>query len=203
MDNEFSKYELYVSSDSIYCYKGTSVLKNKLGIKEITKLRKAETEISFLRLESLAINKMNGRFTINHLKSIHQYLFQDIYRFAGDFRKEQIGKSGTWFYPPQEIQKQLIGLFKEIKEFIILKTNDDDFFFDRLAYFMAEINAIHPFREGNGRTIREFIRQLALFKGYLLDWSKCDKDEIMTASILSFDDYVKLFDILKRCCEKM
>lgn len=65
--------------------------------------------------------------------------------------------------------------------------------------YMAELNAIHPFREGNGRTVREFIRQLALFNSYELDWSLCEKDDVLEASILSYDDYTALEPILNQC----
>lgn len=70
MASEFNKYELYTSVESKYCYKETSILKNKLGTKDFDKLKEAEIELSFLRLESLTIKNITGKFTVNQLKSL-------------------------------------------------------------------------------------------------------------------------------------
>jgi cell filamentation protein len=72
-------------------------------------------------------------------------------------------------------------------------------FIERMAYYMGEINALHPFREGNGRTAREFFRQLSLNANYVLDFGKVNKDELLTADIEAFDGkYEKLIKILDK-----
>ena len=83
----------------------------------------------------------------------------------------------------------------------MLKETDREKVFDNLAYVMAELNIIHPFREGNGRSIREFIRIMAKRMGYDINWGNVDKDEILEASILSVDNYRVLVDIIKASTE--
>ncbi|MGN0602885.1 MAG: Fic/DOC family protein, partial [Oscillospiraceae bacterium] len=90
-------------------------------------------------------------------------------------------------------------LLEKLKYEKYLRGMDNEHFVDRVAYYMAELNAIHPFREGNGRTIREFIRQLCLYNGYVLNWSICSKDEVLEASIVSYDDYTALIPIITKC----
>ena len=81
----------------------------------------------------------------------------------------------------------------------MLKETDEDKVFDSLAYVMAERNITRPFREGNGRTIREFIRLMTKRMGYDLNWGNVDKEELLEASIFSVDDYKVLVKILKDC----
>ena len=66
---------------------------------------------------------------------------------------------------------------------------------------MAELNIIHPFREGNGCSIREFIRLMAKRMGYDLNLGNVDKEELLEASILSVGDYKVLIDVLKRALD--
>ena len=74
-------------------------------------------------------------------------------------------------------------------------------FLDRLAFVMAELNIIHPFREGNGRALREFIRELALHNGYLLNWGRADRETILQTAASSVDDYTALIPLLAQCLE--
>lgn len=203
MSSDFSKYELYTSCKSVYCYENSNVLINKLDIHDNLILKNAETEITIFKLKLLAENNVTGRFTPTHLKNIHKFIFEDIYPFAGKYRTEQIGKSNTWFYPPNIINESVKKLLNNLKVEKNLRNLHRIDFVDRLSYYMAELNVIHPFREGNGRTNREFIRQLALFNGYELDWSLCDKEDILEASILSYDDYTVLESILSQCLSQL
>ncbi len=192
----FGKYDVYTTVESVYCYRGTKILRNKLGIKDESTLKAAENEIVSVKQYSLLINPIKGRFTKNHLYSIHRYLFGDIYSFAGHTRLEQISKGNTTFYPPAVIDKELKKAFDYIKSCHRLTDFKDKEFFDALARVMAELNFTHPFREGNGRAIREFIRVLALHNGYMIDWSLANHNDILEASFLSVDDYRALIPIL-------
>ena len=131
--------------------------------------------------------------------NIHKFIFEDIYSFAGKIRREQISKADTMFYPPNLIDRELDKVFAKIKEKNMLRETDEEKVFDNLAYVMAELNIIHPFREGNGRSIREFIRLMAKRMGYDLNWGNVDREELLEASILSVDDYKVLIGILKNC----
>ena len=166
----FSKYELYSTAQSLYCYPDTNVLRNRLNIKDAAALKEAEEEITALKQYALLQQPISGRFTKTHLCRIHRFLFEDIYAFAGHLRREQIGKADTWFYPPAMIDQALQKICGLIRKEAYWTNVQEPIFLDRLAFVMAELNIIHPFREGNGRAIREFIRELALHNGYLLNW---------------------------------
>ncbi len=195
----FSKYDVYTTTQSIYCYPDSNVLKNKLNIRDNKLLKTAEEEITLIKQMELLKNPIKGNFSKAHFMNIHKFIFEDIYSFAGKIRREQISKADTIFYPPNLIDRELDKVFARIKEKNMLKETDKEKVFDNLAYVMAELNIIHPFREGNGRTIREFIRLMAKRMGYDLNWGNADKEELLEASILSVDDYRVLIRILEAC----
>ncbi len=197
----FSKYDVYTTTQSIYCYPGTNVLKNKLNIKDNKLLKTAEEEITLIKQMELLKNPIKGNFSKSHLMNIHRFIFEDIYPFAGKIRREQISKANTMFYPPNLIDRELGKVFSKIKEENMLKESDEEKIFDNLAYVMAELNIIHPFREGNGRSIREFIRLMAKRMGYDLNWGNVGKEELLEASILSVDNYKVLIGILETCVD--
>ncbi len=195
----FSKYDVYTTTQSIYCYPGSNVLKNKLNVRDNALLKTAEEEITLIKQMELLKNPIRGNFSKAHLMNIHRFIFEDIYTFAGKIRREQISKADKMFYPPNLINRELDRVFSKIKEKNMLRETDEEKIFDNLAYVMAELNIIHPFREGNGRTIREFIRLMAKRMGYNLNWGNVDKEELLDASILSVDNYRVLVDVIKGC----
>lgn len=197
----FSKYDVYTTTQSIYCYPDSNVLKNKLNIRDNKLLKTAEEEITLIKQMELLKNPIKGNFSKAHLMNIHKFIFEDIYSFAGKIRREQISKADTMFYPPNLIDRELDKVFAKIKEKNMMKETDEEKIFDNLAYVMAELNIIHPFREGNGRSIREFIRLMAKRMGYDLNWGNVDKEELLKASILSVDNYKVLIRILGTCVD--
>ena len=194
----FSKYEVYTTTQSIYCYPNSNVLKNKLNITDNSILKTAEEEITLIKQMELLKNPIGGNFTKAHLMNIHKFIFEDIYSFAGKIRREQISKADTMFYPPNLIDRELNKVFAKIKEKNMLRESDKEKAFDNLAYVMAELNIIHPFREGNGRSIREFIRLMAKRMGYDINWGNIDREELLSASIQSVYDYKVLVNVLKK-----
>ena len=197
----FSKYDVYTTTQSIYCYPDSNVLKNKLNIRDNKLLKTAEEEITLIKQMELLKNPIKGNFSKAHLMNIHKFIFEDIYSFAGKIRREQISKADTMFYPPNLIDRELDKVFVKIKEKNMLKETDEEKVYDNLAYVMAELNIIHPFSEGNGRSIREFIRLMAKRMGYELNWGNVDKKELLEASILSIDNYKVLIGILASCVD--
>ena len=183
----FSRYNHEEIIHSIYSYPDCDILINKLGIKEEKVLIALEEDLTNQRLAELANEPLKGRFGISHLKNIHKYIFQDIYPFAGKFREEDIWKGDTFFCKSQFIYQALDKLFSKLKtERFPVNINTNDFA-KLIAFYMSEMNMIHPFREGNGRVIREFIRCLALKHDYIIDWSLVDHQELLKASIISVD----------------
>ena len=197
----FSKYDVYTTTQSIYCYPDSNILKNKLNIRDNKLLKTAEEEITLIKQMELLKNPIKGNFSKAHLMNIHKFIFEDIYSFAGKIRREQISKADTMFYPPNLIDRELDKVFTKIKEKNMLKETDEEKIFDNLAYVMAELNIIHPVREGNGRSIREFIRLMAKRMGYDLNWGNVDKEELLEASILSVDNYKVLIRVFEACVD--
>ena len=197
----FSKYEVYTTTQSLYCYPETDILKNKLNIRDYELLKKAEEDITAIKQFEMLKNPVKGNFTKSHLMNIHKFIFEDVYFFAGKLRKEQISKANTVFYPPELIDRELDRVFKRIISANMVREISEEKIFNNLSYVMAELNIIHPFREGNGRAIREFVRLMAKRCGYTLNWGLADKDDILKASILSVDNYKYLVELLKMMVE--
>ena len=142
--------DLYESRNSIYCYKDTNVLINKLNIKDQDKLNKKDSNISAVKMFELRQNKSIGNFDIKHFISIHKYIFEDLYEFAGLFRTENIAKGNFSFAEWNYIEDELNRILKELAEEEYLQNLSKKDLANRLAYYMSELNVLHPFREGNG-----------------------------------------------------
>lgn len=193
------KADLYEARNSIYCYEGTNVLKNKLDIRNNSTLQRAENKIVLAKLFELRKNKMIGNFDIDHFVGIHRYLFEDIYPFAGKFRNENIAKGFFSFAEWEFIDEQLESLLEKLNAQNNLKGENEQQLIKDLAYYMSELNVLHPFREGNGRTIREFIRELAYINGYVLDMQHITSKDMLDACIKSVIDTSDLEDVLTKC----
>ncbi len=162
-------------------------MRNKLGITDANELESHIARLSFIRVVELEEKPIVGRFDIAHLRLIHRHIFQDIFPWAGDFREVTTSRTNSFgFPPPQFILPSLETLFTALKAESHLKGLDPDRFAQRAGHYLGEINAIHPFREGNGRTQREFLRCLALHAGYPLAWAALTPEENNEASRVSF-----------------
>ncbi|WP_408956133.1 Fic/DOC family protein [Natroniella sp. ANB-PHB2] len=188
----------YGSDNSKYCYPNTDVLINKLNIKDKELLEEADSLYSAQRLLELQAEPIPGDFDLEHLKKIHYYIFQDLYEFAGKIREEDIIKGNTHFAKSQYIVPNAIKLFKELKEENFLLETTINEFAERTSYYMAELNIIHPFRDGNGRCIREFIRCLALKCDYKLKWNSINRGELFNASVKSVFNTEPLSKCIKK-----
>ena len=199
----FSKYEVYTTVQSMYCYQDTDVLINKLNIHEKVELKKAEEEFTAIKQLVLLQEPIRGRFTKTHLLRIHRFLFEDVYPFAGHIRKEQISKGDTMFYPPHLIERELERVFRNIHAKELLAEKNQKKQIQNLSQVMAELNMIHPFREGNGRSIRELIRCMALKYELHINWGNIDRETLIRAAIAAVDDDMAFCDVLTQCIEEM
>lgn len=189
-------------SDKIYCYPGSDVLKNRMGIQDMEQLRQMEKRLTMLRILELVDKPIRGKFDLKHLQSIHKYIFQDIYEWAGEIRKVDIAK-GNMFCNAKFIESQAEEIFGKLRAENYLKGLGGKELSVRLAYYFSEINALHPFREGNGRSQREFIRTLTLHNGYVINFGKVSGEEMLKASEQSFlCDYEKMEELFERCIRK-
>lgn len=174
---------MYQAEDDPYCYPGTTVLKNKLGLRTQAELNAFEAEITAQRAnEPLPA----GRLGYSHYKAIHRHLFQDVYAWSGKVRTVRIGKEGSWFCYPEYIDREMKKLFAGLAKAKKFKGLDARKFAAKATHFLTELNAIHPFREGNGRTQLSFLTLLAEQAGHPLNLDKLDPKEILAATVRSF-----------------
>lgn len=171
-----------------YVYPGTTVLRNKLNIKDDKELKIKERGLTTSRIEEFSIKELPKEFDFEYLKSIHKYIFQDIYEWAGEVRKGDISKGNSLFCKAVYIESYASDIFKNLKNKKYFKDiKDKKILSEKLAETFSDINALHPFREGNGRTQREYIRSLAKYNGYELSFTNISKQEMIELSSLSLE----------------
>ncbi len=108
-----------------------------------------------------------GQLSVTHYKRLHYHLFQDVYSWAGKFRTVRISKKDSMFCYPENISGEMNILFDKLRQEKHLKSLELKIFAHKAAHFLAELNAIHPFREGNGRTQLAFLTILASQAGHI------------------------------------
>jgi cell filamentation protein len=160
----------------------TGVLRNKLGLSTAADLEAAEREITHAALILLKETPVRPAYDLAHLCEVHRRVFGDIYDWAGQVRTVAIAK-GTMFCLPQYIEPSATEIFRQLRSENFLRGLERDPFIARLTYYLGEVNAVHPFREGNGRTQRAFFEQLADDAGFPLAWQRLDADRNIAASV--------------------
>lgn len=182
-------------------YPGTNVLKNLRGLTDPELLERFEARQTHRRIAELIDTPAPGRFDIAHLKAIHRYIFQDVYEWAGQFRAVNISKGGHLFGLAAFLEPALRRTLEKLATENYLADLDASMFAGRAAYYLGELNAAHPFREGNGRTQREFIREVGLKAGHYIDWRATTGEEMTEASRLSHvsGDSSLLARLLRAC----
>lgn len=193
---------MYDSINSKYTYPGTSVIKNKLNIKDEKKLEEYERQMVAFKLATIRNHKTPEKFDLARLKFIHDYLFCDVYEFAGKFRDENITKDNFMFAQFEYIEENLNDILNKI-DVEKLKEMSFEEKIKKISYYMTELNVLHPFREGNGRTIREFIRQLLNELGLDIDFSKIEYEEIIRVSKFAVIDDTEQIELLKKSVVKL
>jgi cell filamentation protein len=178
----FEGYQAFVDP---YVYKGTVVLKNRIGTRNLSTLESFEVEMSTLRAEEPL---PEGRMGPTHYRKVHRHLFQDVYRWAGRYRTVRIAKNGNVFCYPEYIENEMNRLFERLKRDDYLRRRDFEGFVGDAARFLADLNAIHPFREGNGRSQLAFLHLLALRAGYPLRLAQVQRATFLPAMVASFSD---------------
>ena len=173
----------YETVDDPACYPGTDTLINLPDLRDAEEL--AEFEIVRVGLRSFDVPPMND-FDPADYRELHRHLFGDVYGWAGEYRTIRTGKGGNWFAFPEYITNEMERLFKRLDAPEFLPGSDPDEFIIQAADFLADLNAIHPFREGNGRTQLIFLRQLGLRAGHPFRSESVEAEEFLRAMIESF-----------------
>jgi cell filamentation protein len=186
---------MYDAIDDPYTYENSTVLINKLDLREQAELDAFEAEISNARADEPL---PEGNLDFTHYKAVHHHLFQDVYEWAGMARTVRMSKGGNSFCFPENIETQATKLFGELQADDFLQGLDGPAFADKAAHFLAELNTIHAFREGNGRSQLTFFILLADYAGHLIDLDKLDPHKMLDAMIASFDgEKAKLTNVIK------
>ncbi len=196
--SSLSTEEFFGSEDEMSSYPGTRCLVNYFGIKEKPKLRSVDKMISSIRTAELLRKPLDMPFSFEHLVAIHSHLFGDIYPSAGMIRTSS-SKKHREYCQPDYIIPSAEKLFDNLRNSRYLRGIDDlDDFVNELAYYMGEVEALHPFLDGNGRTTRLFFNLLSLSAGYLIGWGSADPDHFLEANVAALDgDYQALIDVLE------
>jgi cell filamentation protein, protein adenylyltransferase len=159
------------------------VLKNKLGLRK-------QAELSAFEALSVAVRAEEplptGRLSSTHYCAVHRHLFQDVYGWAGRYRTVRMTKDRSPFCFPENIAGEMRALFARLHGADLLRGKEAKAFAEEAAAFLAYLNAIHPFREGNGRTQLTFTALLAAEAGHPLELSRLDPARFLQAMIASF-----------------
>lgn len=161
---------------------GTDVLQNKFGLRDQGDLSKKEQIITVVKLKDVP----DGDFSLEHLQAIHKHLFGDIYSWAGELRDVPVSKGNSLFARPQFIDQELRKVTSSVDP-EALKGLGRKEFSGEITHLISELNAVHPFLEGNGRTIRAYARKLCEAAGYHLSIERIRSTFWNKASIQAFN----------------
>lgn len=162
----------------------SKVLRNKLGIEDQRALTDAENDLLEIRLAELRErpNLVQRTYDLSHLQALHRHLFQDVYEWAGELRTVGIAKGGgESFVPPLNIELPVKHAVQRIRESDFLRSLRTEDVPREIAYLYDYLNFAHPFREGNGRTQREFFSQLLSVAAFDLDWMLIERAQLYDA----------------------
>ncbi|MCK9191730.1 MAG: Fic family protein [Sphaerochaetaceae bacterium] len=188
----------YKASDLDYSfYPGTRCLSNYFSIKDREELRRVVIYLSSMRAAEFLLEPIDGPYSLEHLQQIHEHLFGDVYPSAGVIRTKTAAKR-TEFCLPEYIEVAGKEIFDRLAKEHFLRKLDREQFIGDLAYYMGEIEALHPFRTGNAPTARLFFIILTQNAGWQVEWSEADPDGFLEADICAIDgDYQPLIDVLE------
>lgn len=175
--------EGYDAFDDPYAYPGTTVLKNRLDIRDQNTLEAFEIEISTLRAEEPL---PEGIFDATHYCGVHYHLFQDVYEWAGQYRTVRTSKGGNVFCYSEHIPTRMNALFEELRGGEVFVNRNTDEFVQVITHFLGELNAIHSFREGNGRAQMSFIGLIGATFDHPFTFERLNRATFLPAMIASF-----------------
>ena len=183
-----------------YVYPDSNTLRNRLGIRKQRELDRVERH---LVLDRIAEGVPRGSFDLSHLRAVHRHLFQDLYDWAGELRTVEIFKGGNQFQFRQYIPTGMADVHRRLTRAKFLQRLPANEFAREAGVIIGDINYIHPFREGNGRTQAQYLKQLAEQAGHPLDLRRIDPKSWIEASKASHSaDYNLMADTIRRAIVK-
>lgn len=170
---------------------GSEVLRNLLGVEDSQVLADAENDLVEFRTAELREqpDRVRRTFDLLHLQALHRQLFQDVYEWAGDLRTVGLAKGGgESFAPPDDLWRPVDHVVQRIRESDYLRGLAEDRIAYEVAYLYDYLNFAHPFREGNGRTQREFFGQLLAESKRSFDWQLIEMSQLHNACHVARND---------------
>ena len=159
------------------------VLINKLGLTDTQTLNVIELRIASLEVDRILKEPLPSSFDLAYHRHLHFQIFHQVYPWAGELRKVDIGKGETLFLPHTQIETEATRLFSDLASDGFLKDFSHEDFCQKAGEYLVRLNHIHPFREGNGRSQRLLISRLAQHAGIQMDWSAVSNESMKRACI--------------------
>ncbi|MCT9819304.1 Fic family protein [Microbacterium sp. W1N] len=192
------------SADDLYTDPASGVFHNKLRLTDPRQLAEAERRFSFARRIELVDAPVAQTFDMAHLRALHHHLFQDMYPWAGEVRKVEISKGQSQFHAASMMDTAAEHTFGKLAASGLISdmSLDDETFVRLAADVLADLNYMHPFREGNGRTQRAFLDDVAAVSRRVLAWRNVSAAENTRASELAHSTAsgAPFIDMIRRAC---
>jgi cell filamentation protein len=181
----------------------SGVLHNLLRITDGAELRQVEASLTASRIYDLIREPISGAYDLVHLQVFHQHIFQDVYDWAGELRTVLLGRGTALFSRPEHLRADADELFSWLARTDHLRGRSRAEFVDGLTELHSDLNALHPFRDGNGRAQRAFLGQLARDAGHPIRWVGLEAEENAIASKAAHEgDDQPLHAMLDRLVER-
>ena len=186
-----------VGQDS-YCYPGSTVLRNKLDIRDDSTLNDAEQQLSAVAAATFEFSP--PPYSLASLQKIHRILFSDLYEWAGELRTVGISKQDTRFCQPNYMEKEAGKIFKGMALANWFEGMSRSDLIVAVADAYSALNVVHPFGEGDGRTQRILFEHLVMNAGFEISWWGVENDEWLYANIAAYNCVLEpLQQVFNRC----
>ena len=186
-----------VGQDS-YCYPGSTVLRNKLDIRDDSTLNDAEQQLSAVAAATIEFSP--PPYNLASLQKIHRTLFSDLYDWAGELRTVGISKQDTRFCQPDFMEKEAGKIFKGMALANWFEGMSRSDLIVAVADAYSALNVVHPFGEGDGRTQRILFEHLVMNAGFEISWWGVENDEWLYANIAAYNCVLEpLQQVFNRC----
>lgn len=188
----------YGAGQDRYCYADTDVLSNLLDIRDVFELSRAERDFSELAASQILF--VLPPYGLQYLQRLHSSLFRDVYSWAGEIRTLDISKGNTRFCNVGRIEPEASKIFSRMAGQGWYEGYSRTQLIEAVAESFGDLNMIHPFREGNGRTQRILYEHLILNAGFAISWWSVGPDEWVAANIAAVAcDYLPLQEVFNKC----
>lgn len=188
----------YGTGQDPYCYPGTTVLQNLIGIQNQTLLDEAERELTAIADADISFSE--PPYDLLYFRNLHRQLFSDLYSWAGEIRSIDISKGETRFCRQERIVAEADKLFRQLanqKYFVDLEKPE---LIPAIAGLYGDLNVVHPFREGNGRAQRLLFEHIIINCGYEVSWKPITREEWLQANISAYNcDYEEMTSVFEKC----